>query len=245
MMQKQQSVITFDPISQSRKQSWIQVLMLTRWEHGEKVAKPDAFGHYMFCGKQRSGKTASVMWYTEKLVKKYRKKRIHNWHDLDRKNRPRRFKEPPKIKIFSNFGFGNDFNMKTLLDKIDNLDPYANEVRIFLIDEIHTYFPRDGATKEQNELIGQLEHVFSQLGKRNCYVLSTAQVYGRLNKRMREQCLYMVNNKTNINKKIVSDFIEESDIICDELGRWSGPIRSRTIHGLPRHKYDTKKLIRE
>ena len=149
------------------------------------------------------------------------------------------------MKIYGNFGLGKKFKMNTLLEQIDNLDPYANEVRIFLIDEIHTYFPRDNATKEQKEIVSKLGTVFSQLAKRNCYVLSTAQIYGRLDKYLREQCLYMVDCHVNFSSKIVNDFILQDDIICDDLGRWAGRISRRYVHGLPQKAYDTKKLIRE
>ena len=72
-------------------------------------------------------------------------------------------------------------------------------------------------------MIDKLTGDFSQLGKRQIYVFSTAQVYGRLNKNLREQCLYMVNcRRSFFTKKFVNDFIEGDDILCDDLGRWSG-----------------------
>ena len=129
---------------------------------------------------------------------------------------------------------------------IDELDPYANEVRIFMVDEIHTYFPKEGVDKETKLMINKLNAVFSQLAKRNVYLLSTAQIYGRLDKALREQCLYMIDCKvSNLSHKIINDFIRQEDIIADDLGRWAGnPFRIYN-HGLSNWNYNTKQLIRE
>lgn len=247
------SVINLDPIDRRKaQQGFIGKLLVTRWYGGKPVLKTDAFGHYMFCGAQRSGKTASTLWYAEHLNKKYKKRRI-SWIDhekcdhanLEIKCKNRKYKEPPKVRLWSNFDIGRPFKKEELLDLIDKLDPYVNEVRIFLIDEIHTYFPKDGSDKETKKMISKLNAVFSQLGKRNCYVISTAQIYGRLDKALREQCLFMVDCRINYRQMIVNDFIAQEDILCDDLGRWSGIIKSRKIHGLSTIQYDTKKLIRE
>ena len=148
-------------------------------------------------------------------ISKTQEKRL-SLYDFD-KDKFIPFKEPPKIKLWSNFGVGTHFKREELFKLIDEFDPYANEVRIILVDEIHTYFPRGTQTKEVGQMVSQLTAVFSQLAKRNTYVLSTAQVYGRLDKAMREQCLYMVNCRVNVNGKLVNDFILESDILADEL----------------------------
>lgn len=253
-MPRQQTVVNFDPISMSKKQGFLAKLLVTRVDYsGKPVQKTDAFGHYMFCGKQRGGKTSSVLWYTEVLGNKYstrkvlkfftKKGRRIKFYDKD-KDTFVKFPQPPKLKLYSNFGVGTHFEKKDVFDLIDKFDPYANEVRFVLIDEFHTYFPKGSVRKEDKDTLANLTNVFSQLGKRNTYVLSTAQVYGRLEKSLREQCLYMIDNKVNHRGRIVSDFILESDILCDELGRWSGIIRRRWVHGLSKIKYDTKRLIR-
>jgi len=157
----------------------------------------------------------------------------------------KRFKTKTVVKLWSNFGVGTHFNKQQLFKLIDEFDPYANEVRIILVDEIHTYFPRGTQNKETALMVSELTAVFSQLAKRNTYVLSTAQVYGRLDKAMREQCLYMVDCHVNINNRLVNDFILESDIIADDLGRWAGNAKFIRVHGLAKMEYDTKRLIRE
>lgn len=226
-MPKQTTVINLDPIDRKKRQQGIfGRLLVTRWSGGKSVTKTDKFGHYMFCGPQRSGKTSSALWYAEKLGRKYKRK---GW----------------TVKLWSNFGVGAPVKREELFELIDKFDPYEKEVRIVLIDEVHTYFPKDVSDKATKKHIQDLNAVFSQLAKRNCYILSTAQIYGRLDKALREQCLYMVDCKVNLRHRLVNDFIRQEDILCDELGRWAGVPEFIRVHGLSRLEYDTKKLIRE
>jgi len=242
MFNKQQSVINLDPIDRKKKKGIIARFLITRWYGGKKVEKSEPYGHYMFCGPQRSGKTASALWYAELLAKKYRKRRIKHMND---KGKFVKFKTPPAVKLWSNYGVGMPFIKEQIFELIDQLDPYANEVRIFMIDEFQTYFPRGSIRKDDQLMLANLTSVFSQLAKRNCYVISTAQVYGRLDKSLREQCLYMVDCRVNLNKRIVNDFILQDDIIADDLGRWAGNPKYIKIHGLSKLEYDTKRLIRQ
>jgi len=238
----QQSIVSLDAIDRKKKKGPLQRLLVTRWSGGKPVHKTVKFGHYMFCGPQRSGKTSSALWYAEQLAKKHKRTPLKYKND---KGNFVRFKDKTIVKLWSNFGVGAPVNKESLFDLIDKFDPYANEVRIILIDEIHTYFPRGTQSKETALMVSKLTAVFSQLAKRNTYILSTAQVYGRLDKSMREQCLYMIDCRVNINKKLVNDFILETDIIADELGRWAGNPKFIRIHGLSKMEYDTKRLIRE
>jgi len=242
-MPRPNSVVNLDPIDRKKKLGFFGRLLITTYHGGKPVIKPDAFGHYMFCGKQRGGKTASVLWFAERLNNKYKKRKI-KYEDPDT-GKFKRYDVPPNVKIWSNFGVGIQFKKPDIFDLIDKLDPYANEVRIFMIDEFHTYFPKGSTSKDDKETLAQLTAVFSQLAKRNCYVLSTAQVYGRLDKALREQCLFMVDNHVNLQRKIVSEFILETEILCDELGRWAGNPKRIYVHGLSNLRYDTKRLIRE
>lgn len=245
-MARSQSVINLDPIDRAKKLGFFGRLLITRYDGGEPVSKSEPFGHYMFCGPQRSGKTASVLWYLGKLSKRYKKRRIKYFDETKGKHgRFVKFSEPPVLKVYSNFGIGQHVNKSSIFDLIDEFDPYANEVRFVLIDEFHTYFPKGSNRKEDKEVLAHLTAVFSQLAKRNVFVLSTAQVYGRLDKSLREQCLYMVSNRVNIHNRIESEFILESEILCDELGRWAGRPKFIWSHGISHIQYDTKKLIRE
>lgn len=140
-------------------------------------------------------------------------------------------------------GIGHEVTRFTLHDVLFSLRYDPDIINIFIIDEIQSYFPKDTKNKELLNMIDLLTGDFSQLRKRQAYILSTAQVYGRLNKNLREQCLYMVNCRRSFNNKCVNDFIPGENILCDDLGRWSGNPKYIFVHGLPKTQFDTHKLI--
>lgn len=224
---KSQSVVSLDPIDRRNRQRSgpIGRMFKTRHFRGKGIKVTDPFGHYLFVGRQRSGKTVSALWYFEFLKKKYEKK-------------------GNKVILFSNMGIGNVVTKFTLSDIIKNVKFDEKIVYIFIIDELQSYFPKDTKDQATLALIDVLTGEFSQLGKRQIYVLSTAQIYGRVNKNLREQCLYMVNcRKSRISNKIVCDFIDGDDILCDDLGRWSGEPVKIMVHGLPTINFDTHRMI--
>lgn len=232
---RQQSVVTLDPISQTRKKqdSVMGRLFKTRHFAGKSIKKEIPYGHYMFCGKQGGGKTLSALWYMEFLKKKFEKQ---GW----------------KIEnIYSNVPLNitcKPISKAVLFPTIYNMPAYNRTDKIInfiFIDEIQSYFPKDFADRQTKDMIGQLVGCFSQLRKRHIFLLSTAQVYGRLDKNLREQCLYMVNcRKSKITNRIVNDFIDGDDVMCDDLGRWSGIASKIYVHGLPKIKYDSSYLIK-
>lgn len=224
---KTQSVVSLDPIERSRKHQdgLLSRFFKTRHYGGKSATFPDPFGHYLFVGKQRMGKTASMVWYFQRLSKKYKKR-------------------GKKVFVYSNLGIGQELTMSSLHALIVSVEYDPEKVYFFLIDEIQSYFPKDTKNMELLRRIDLLTGDFSQLGKRQIYVFSTAQVYGRLNKNLREQCLYMVDcRRSMFTRKFVNDFIEGDDVMCDELGRWSGIPKKIFVHGLPTLEYDTHKLI--
>ncbi len=226
---RQESVVSLDPISTTRKKqdSVLSRLFKTRHYGGKGVKKTDPIGHYIFVGKQRSGKTVSAIWLAEYLTKKYKKKN-------------------KRVVLFSNMGIGHKVDRGTLHHLIESIDYEPETIYIILIDEIQSYFPKDTKNKTTLEMIDQLTGDFSQLAKKQIYVLSTAQVYGRLNKNLREQCLYMVNcRRSKISNRVVNDFIDGDDVICDDLGRWAGVPSFIFTHGLPKSAFDTHKMITE
>lgn len=228
-MPRNVSLVSLDPIDRTRKKqdSVISRLFKTRHFRGKRGKFPDPFGHYLFVGKQRMGKTSSSIWYYEMLKKKY-------------------LRQGKKVITFSNLDIGNPITMKSLHETIVNIKYDPDRVYFFLIDEIQSYFPKDTKNAELLKMIDQLTGDFSQLGKRQIYVFSTAQVYGRLNKNLREQCLYMIHcRRSFFTSKFVNDFIEGDDVMCDDLGRWSGIPKKIYVHGLPKMQYDTHKMITE
>lgn len=223
-MAKHQTVISLDPIDRKKDKGLIPRLLITRWSGGKKPVNDEPFGHYMFCGSQGSGKTSSAIWYLERLSRKYAKKGY-------------------KVRVFSNVGLGEPVSKQTLYDIVAGFDPYAKEIRILLVDEVQVYFQRDAIDKDTKLLIDKLTAIFSQLRKRKTFILSTAQVYGRLDKNLREQCLFMVNCRKSFFGKLLNEFIPGDDIMVDDLGRWSGTPKTIYVHGLPKLEYDTRLII--
>ena len=86
---KSQTVVSLDPIDRRNKKRSgpIGRLFKTRHYRGKGITKTDAFGHYLFVGKQRSGKTVSAIWFYELLKKQYEKR-------------------GKKVILYSNMGFG-------------------------------------------------------------------------------------------------------------------------------------------
>lgn len=226
-MARTQSVVSLDPIDRRNKQRSgpIGRFMKTKHFKGKGIKKLDPFGHYMFVGRQGGGKTLSALWYYEFLKNRYEK-------------------QGKKVILYSNMGIGQPIFKNTISSTIRSITYDPKIIHIFLIDELQSYFPKDTKDMATLRLIDELTGDFSQLRKRSAFVLSTAQIYGRVNKNLREQCLYMINcRKSKISNKIVNDFIDGDDILCDELGRWSGEPVKIMVHGLPQVKFDTHRLI--
>lgn len=224
-----QSVVNLDPIAVNRKKqdSVISRLFKTHRFGGKNMSMTDEFGHYMFTGRQRQGKTASCFFFQEKLVEKYKKRN-------------------KKIVFYSNMGFGRPITKFTLPDLCYQVEYDPDVVYIFFVDEIQSWYTKDTKDRTTLALIEKLAGAMDQLGKRQIYLLSTAQVYGKVHKLLREQCLYMVHCRRSkiIRGRCVNDFIDGDDILCDDLGRWSGIPKRIWVHGLPKTRYDTHRLIR-
>lgn len=229
MSRKQQSVVSLDPIDRTRKKqdSVFSRLLKTRWHGGDPVKKTAEIGHYLFCGKQRSGKTVSMLWYAEVLQKKWESKGC-------------------EVRFYSNIEIGQPITKANLFTTMRDITYDPKVIHIFLVDEIQSYFPKDTKDKLTLAMVDDLTGTLSQIGKRQIYLLSTAQVYGRLHKSLREQCLYMVHcRRSKLSSKVVNDFIDGDDIMCDDLGRWSGIPKVIHTHGLPKARFDTHRMITE
>lgn len=227
---RSQSVVNLSPIDTNYKtaNSNFNRFFKTRHFRGQGIKPMAAFGHYIFCGPQGSGKTLSLLWYYEFLRRKYESKKKMDY----------------KIDTYSNFGVGNPINNLNLYRTIFEFDTNPSHIKFVLIDELSTYYPRDTKDLAIRSEIDYLVGIFSQLRKRKCYVLTSAQVYGRVEKSLREQCLYMVAcRKSKITNKIVNDFIKGEDVLCDDLGRWSGIPSRIYVHGLPKISYNTNQIV--
>lgn len=230
-MAKSQSVVNLDPIRDKKygnDDGFIARLLKTRRAGGEKIKNNLPFGLYIFCGEQGGGKTLSAIWYYEKLRQKYAKKglKVNLWSNtpLDTKHTPIGFQDVYKT--------------------IFNIDSSNNDINIIILDELQVYFPRDTKNKEKLFVISQMLDVMGQLRKRRVFILGVAQIFGRVDKSFREQALYMINCKKTFTKtKLINEFIPARNILCDDLGRWSGSSDFIWKHGLPKTKFDTRFII--
>lgn len=231
-MRKTQSVVSLDPIAQNKRKEdgFLGRLLKTRYGGGKSITPNLPFGLYVFCGEQGGGKTLSAIWYMEKLKAKYEKKgiKVNLWSNT-----------PLKGLKFTPVGFSNVY--KSIYD----IDEKNNDINIFLLDELQVYFPRETKNKAKLDVISQMLDVMGQLRKRRVFVLGVAQIFGRVDKSFREQALFMVNCKKSFTRhKLINDFIPASDILCDDLGRWSGNPKFIWKHGLPRTQFDTRFIVR-
>lgn len=126
MSRRPQSVISLDPIDRNNKKRSgpIGRLLKTRHYRGKGMKKTDPYGHYLFVGRQRSGKTVSAVWYYEFLKKHY-----------ERQNK--------RVVLYSNMGLGNFVCKSNLSSIIRNIQYTKDIVYIFIIDELQSYFPKD------------------------------------------------------------------------------------------------------
>lgn len=227
-MARTQSVVSLDPIDRNNKKrsGFIGRWFKTKHYRGKGIKVTFPFGHYLFTGRQRSGKSVSFLW-TYEYFKKYFEKR------------------GKKVILLDNMGISKNQVYKNTLPYVFDLLVYdPNTVYIILVDEIQSWYYKDTKDKATLKLIEDLGGQLDQLGKRQILLLSTAQVFGKVHKILREQCLYMVYcRKSKITNKVVNDYIDGDDILCDELGRWSGEPVKIMVHGLPETKFDTHKLI--
>ena len=114
-MARTQSVVSLDPIDRNNKKRSgpIGRFFKTRHYRGKGMKKTDPFGHYLFVGRQRSGKTVSAIWYYEFLKKRYE-----------------RFNK--RVILYSNMGFGEPITKVTLSDTIKKVN-YDPDVVISLV----------------------------------------------------------------------------------------------------------------
>lgn len=226
-MSKPQSVVNLDPIDRKARKNpgVIGRAMITRHYSGKGIKSLPPYGHYLFCGRQGGGKTLSLLWYYEYLNKRYKRKGF-------------------QTSLFTNLGIGHEISKFTIHPTIVGISYDPKSIHFILIDEIQAYFPKDTKDLRTLQEIDKLVADFSQLRKRQIFVLSTAQIYGRVNKPLREQCLYMINcRKSRLTGHIVNDFIDGDDILCDDQGRWSGTPSKIMVHGLPKTDFDTHRII--
>lgn len=123
----------------------------------------EEYGLHMFCGRQGSGKTISLVQLLIEMKKKY-----------------------PKVKIATNMFYKNEDGIVDHWKSIVNQNNGTNG-QIIVIDEIQTWFCSNQSKSFPPEMITEI----SQQRKQRKMIVGTAQVFSRIAKPIREQTTYV------------------------------------------------------
>lgn len=124
----------------------------------------EEYGFTIFCGPQGSGKTVSMIEYLERMRKKY-----------------------PNVLIVTNFTY--KYMYKRMEDWRDLFEiRNGTDGVIFAIDEIHSEYSSSSWKDFPESLLSEI----SQQRKQRIKIVSTAQVYSRVAKPIREQTFSVV-----------------------------------------------------
>lgn len=122
------------------------------------------FGFTIFCGRQGSGKTISMVDYLNKAKEAY-----------------------PKCKIVTNFQYANaDYIMKDWHDFLEIRN--GEDGVIFAIDEIHSEYSAESWKDFPETILSEI----SQQRKQRIKIVATAQVFSRCAKQIREQAFSVI-----------------------------------------------------
>ena len=182
------------------------------------------FGLKLFCGKQGSGKTVSMIHYLDEIKK-----------------------SNPKCKIVTNFNFTNADDR---LSSIDDLMKMRNgeDGIVFAIDEIQTLFP---SSRSKDNFPFELLSTICQQRKQRVHIVGTSQVFSRTCKELREQTFTVFDCKTYASRWTVVkeydavDFEAAQSVITDQrrkkfirIAKWSF-VQTDAL----RNEYDTFEVI--
>ena len=154
-----------------------------------------------------------------------------------------------KSKIFSNINLYNidrDYTKISLSDREDTItdiplmmDMLDDDINIFndsiiLLDEIHKDLDSRDFWSESSR---KVQGFFSQLRKRNCLVLATAQYFGLIDNRVRKQC-FNVFDMRKISDEMFNVVVSEVD------GYYYRPIINYDVKLSDYFKYyDTNEIV--
>lgn len=132
----------------------------------------DQYGFTLYCGRQGSGKTTSMVEYLNRMHKKF-----------------------PKAWIVTNFKYKYATHvMKDWRDFFELRN--GTDGVIFAIDEIHSEF----STMQSRDFPESLLSEISQQRKQRIKIVATSQVYSRVAKPIREQCFSVIQCVTYCNR---------------------------------------------
>ncbi len=188
------------------------------------VNERNLYGLYIAVGRQGSGKTVFMI----KLLidnLKYKSKIFSNinLYNIDR--------DYTKISLSTREETVTDLPL--MLDMLDDDINIFNDSIIFL-DEIHKDLDSRDFWSESSR---KIQGFFSQLRKRNCLVLATAQYFGLIDNRVRKQC-FNVFDMRKISNEMFNVVVSEVD------GYYYRPIINYDVKLSDYFKYyDTNEIV--
>lgn len=180
-------------------------------------------GTQVFCGRQGTGKTISMVYQLQKIMKKY-----------------------PKAKVVSNLELNVEFPYIKVHD-INELGNALSEVNngkygvIYAIDEIHTYFNALDSKNIPSYIFTQI----SQQRKQRKLIMGTSQLYLRMAKPFREQCDTLIMCRCLFNKFNIC-YVYDGASLEEDFGKLNGQLLKVGFFWqtpLLRDSYDTMQVI--
>ena len=220
------------------------------------------YGFWAFCGLGGSGKTLSIVEYLERIKKRYPNvlvlsnfncdladEKITSWKDLlditnintyeiTRKEYDRRKKWGQK-HVFMTLDNNNIIHYKKTV----------NDGVIYAFDEIHLTFE---STKWQDAPDNLLDYI-SQQRKYHKQIVSSSQVFTRINKKLREQTNFVVECKSIFKGRLViNSYYRTVEYIANDekmdKGSRKRKVRKRYVfvaYDRIRNKYNTEQIMKE
>lgn len=220
------------------------------------------YGFWAFCGLGGSGKTLSIVEYLSRIKKKYPNVlilsnfnlkfadgKINSWQDLidvtniniyeiDRKEFDKRKK------------WGQDHIFMTIDD--NNIIHYRKTINdgvIYAFDEIHLTFE---STKWQDAPSNLLDYI-SQQRKYHKQIVSSSQVFTRIDKKLREQTNFVVECKSIFRGRLcINSYYRTVEYIANDekmdKGSRKRKVRKRYVfvaYDNLRNKYNTEQVMKE
>lgn len=223
------------------------------------------YGFWCYCGLGGSGKTLSMVNYLIKMRKKYpdlliltnfnfkyADGKIESWRDLLNTTNFKNFKISEKIyNRYKKYNIYKDSDL--WLDVDENLELTWNVRKncgvLFGFDEIHLTFE---STKWQDAPNNVLDYI-SQQRKLHKQIISSSQVFTRIDKKLREQTNYVIDccsflmGRLIINKKYRTVEYIANDEKMDK-GNRKRKVKSRDVfiaYDHIRNTYDTHQIMKE
>ena len=231
------------------------------------------YGFHIFCGLGGSGKTLSIVNYLLNMKEKYPKLKIYtnfwfskadgfikDWKDLlnitNYENIEITEKEYNKLKFLKPKKEGKDY-FKEAVFIVDNgkksikykYYKVVNHGVIFGFDEIHMTLSSDKWKSRPDDLL----YYISQQRKMHKQIVASSQVFTRIDKTLREQTNFVVECKSYLLGRLVSNkYYHTEEYICNDDKMDKGSKKRRVFKfnifiakDFIRNSYDTEEIMKD